>query len=174
MSGFGRKGVTEGRGGQEPLEMGIDALRNGIHRPVARPAAQHSAPIDSDLARKREAFLAAERARGQSGPRIDSIDTSQFRSFSAKPERSLPMAYLIWFLLCNVSGHRFYLGAYRSAMIHISMTLVGMALVLSGSIPLGATLWGASMVWALGDVFFIHKLHRNLCRQREDFGTAFA
>ena len=144
---------------------------------ATRPAA------DDDIARKREAFLAAERARraeehGDGG--ISGV-AGHYRSPDIKRERNLWMAYLLWFILGQISAHRFYLGAYRSAMAQVGLFAVAVIIAISrassGNYAVGAIMAIAMIgwaVWILGDVFFIHRIHRKLCRKPGEAAAAAA
>ncbi len=161
---FGRKGLGPG----DPARGGLDALRN---------TGPHAA--DDEITRKREAFIAAERARQaeQAG------GISEFASTYSppRPERSLLMAYLLWFILGQVSAHRFYLGAYRSAVMQVGLFFFWVALAITAPQasyntlgPLLAVLVIGWALWILGDVFLIRGLHRKLCRRPGEAAAAAA
>lgn len=164
MSGFGRKGL--GPNETAPVEPG--AMRHSMQRADSAVAGP-----DDEMARKREAFLAAERARkgsaGQAGlPPV----AEQSYVPAAKPERSLVMAYILWFILGQISAHRFYLGAYKSAALQLGLMLAWVGLALGaprGSYntlgPLLAVLVIGWILWILGDLFFIHRIYRARCRR---------
>jgi hypothetical protein len=152
---FGRKGLGPG----DPAPGGINALRN------TRPR-----PADDEIARKREAFLAAE--RGRRAEQVGGFSDHPSTYASPRPERSLLMAYLLWFILGQVSAHRFYLGAYRSAVMQVGLFFFWVALAMTapeGSYntlgPLLAVLVIGWVLWIVGDVFFIRGIHRKLCRR---------
>jgi hypothetical protein len=128
---------------------------------------------DDEMARKREAFLAAERTRrdgaGQAGR---SSVGEQYQDPTVKPERSLVVAYLLWFILGQISAHRFYLGAYKSAALQLGLMVAWIGLALGaprGSYnmlgPLLAVLVIGWILWILGDLFLIHRIHRARCRR---------
>jgi hypothetical protein len=163
---FGRKGLGPG----DPAPGGIEALRNTRPRP------------DDELARKREAFLAAERERRLQSAE-DGLSGAEpgYEGRAIRPERSLAMAYVLWFLFGQFSVHRFYLGRLQSAMIQFGLAAFSWMLILGGigggSGNLGLTglavlvVWG---LWVLGDVFFIHAIHRKHCRQPGELASAFS
>jgi hypothetical protein len=158
---FGRKGLEP----DSPSASSLDALRNG-------PRAERLVPPSDDLARKREAFLAAERERkAQSGEHGMPGTERGYAAARVRPGRSLPMAYLLWFILGQVPAHRLYLGAYRSALIQLGLFAfwVSSAFVFAGNFntvgPIVAIALIGWAVWVIGDVFFIHRIHRKLCRQ---------
>ena len=165
---FGRKGLGPG-------ETAPSAPR------ATRPAA------DDDIARKREAFLAAERARraevegGLSDLAVRYQGTGHTPFSQVRPERPRFMAYLLWFVLGQISAHRFYLGAYRSAMAQVglffSWVILALAAPKSSHDTLGpvlAVLVIGWILWIIGDVFLIRGLHRKLCRQPGEAAAAAA
>lgn len=180
MSGFGRKGLE----GQPPQQQdsagqtGLEGLRNS-----ARGAFQPQSATPA-MSSRVDAFLAAERARPAVAAGSSQAGISDFAANyrdTAKPTRSLLMAYLMWFIAGQVSAHRFYLGAYRSAVAQVGLFVFWLVLVFGT--PKGAqnamgpvlvvvlVAWG---LWVFGDVFFIRRLHRELCRQPNDAAAAFA
>jgi hypothetical protein len=165
---FGRKGLSPGEA--------VPSLPR-----TTRPA------VDDDIARKREAFLAAERARrveveGGISDVAARYSASAHSPFSqVRPERSLFMAYLLWFVLGQISAHRFYLGAYRSAIAQVGLFFGWITLAISAPErsydtlgPVLAVLAIGWCLWVIGDVFFIRGLHRKLCRQPGEADAAAA
>jgi len=184
VSGFGRKGLD---GAQQPsqgfapqrghtAQNGIEGLRNSARGPAL------TQPRNSEMSQRTSAFLAGERSRNaQLGSAGGISDAAAGYRNSAKPERSLTMAYVLWFFGGQVSAHRFYLGAYRSACAQVGLLfgplLIALALpkwtVISITPLIGASIV-AWALWVLGDVFFIHRIHRNLCRKPGESAAAFA
>ena len=168
---FGRKGLEQG----SPGVSGIDRLRNG-------PRATQPMDQNDDIARKREAFLASERERrAQSGESDSSGESVGYEVAALRPERSLAMAYVLWFLLGQFSVHRFYLGRIQSGVIQFALALFSWMLIIGGigggSGSLGLTGGAVLVVWALwvlGDVFFIHSIHRKHCRRPGELASQFA
>ncbi len=187
MTGFGRKGLDQqvNLAPSAPNASGaLDGLRNNGSRP-AFGAQSGGAAASSRV----DAFIAAERARNAeesrstrgSGEAGISEAAASYKSMAAPPTRSLWMAYLLWFLFGQLSAHRFYLGAYQSAIVQVGLFVTVIFLALSapgGSIStLGPVMVALIVVWALwvvGDVFVIHRIHRRLCRQPGEFASAFA
>jgi hypothetical protein len=133
MSGFGRKGA-----GPQPLSGNA-----------------------ADLAAKRAAFLAEERAR-PAAP--DPIRAAAFSRTSPgySPnirEKSLGTAYSLWFLFGGVAGHRFYLGFQISAAIQASLMPISYALLIGGS-PLFFYTMCASGLWLLADLGLMPGMQR--------------
>ena len=114
---------------------------------------------DPDLAARRAAFLAEERARAQNPPRAASeFDPMPGRPASAErpyaPRKTMGTAYLLWFLLGGFSAHRFYLGSPVSATIQLLLTPLGYAMLMSKS-PSGLALTGIAALWLLADAVMI-------------------
>jgi TM2 domain-containing membrane protein YozV len=112
---------------------------------------------DADLAARRAAFLAAERARSHQPAHGEEI------AAAAKPvfvrEKSLSTAYLLWFFFGGVSAHRFYLGSPASGAIQLTLTPLGYGLVI-GKSPAGFAILLCAWLWILADLFIIPSLAR--------------
>lgn len=105
------------------------------------------------LAARRAAFLAEERARAgrpapSGGPGHPPLTPVFVR------EKSVGVAYLLWFFLGGLSGHRFYLGYSTSAAIQASLTPIAYAMLVAGSL-FGVLPLFAAGLWILGDAFLI-------------------
>jgi TM2 domain-containing membrane protein YozV len=159
-SGFGKKGQA---GGITPTQAGITPASPNMASPnMANPGM-------SGLDHLRNGVIPAKRlaeteTTEQAAAMVEAYDYSL--SFGErKPEKSVMLAYLIWFLLGQLSAHRFYLGSIQSGIIQIGFGFFGLALVLVGS-PWGflgiffLIIWG---MWVLGDVFMIPSIHRKYC-----------
>jgi len=157
----------------------LSSLRNSSRGGIVTAPRGFTAPANDEIARKRAAFLAAERAR-QSDNGLSEAAV-RYGNTAERPVRSLPMAYLLWFILGQVSAHRFYLGAYKSAMIQVGMFVFCILLALgsskgaqSATLPVAAVALVVWAVWVLGDVFFIHRIHRQNCRRPGEVANVFA
>jgi TM2 domain-containing membrane protein YozV len=181
--GFGRKGL-------QPGETAAPPARGFGARAAALPEA------DDPFARQREAFIAAERARraAESGTggsyRGDLRESppparaSRASQGSTGSRKSMGIAYVLWFFACVLSAHRFYLGAWRSALVQLGMFvggwLVAAITVWSGTAETGGpggiglvgpfTMIGA-LLWMLFDAFLIPGLCK---RANRDVGTVDA
>jgi hypothetical protein len=174
-AGFGRKGLAPGQGIAPTAGFGGVAAAQpafGLGRsPLADPA-------DEEMARRREAFLAEERARRAAlgEQRFSDADAGgaglsdvarDFTYAGGKPQRSLRKAYLLWLLLSQVSAHRFYLGATTSAICQLSLWLISMLLLRVGSgggaMALGVVLGIAWVIWCFADLFLIPGIRRKYC-----------
>ncbi len=148
--GFGRKGLAPGEISPRP----------GII------PAQRLDPGELEIQRKRETFLAEERSqRGSGAP----AHTSAFGP--ERQQRSLGIAYLLWFLLGQFSAHRFYLAGPRAALPQLGMFIGALILMLSGTVFsfAGVVLllfWGG---WIFVDLFLMPGLHRKNCIQGDRY-----
>jgi hypothetical protein len=177
MTGFGRKGLDQQVDLAPSAPRAAEGLRNG-NRPPFRPQ-----PSGAMTSSRVDAFIAAERARGVREPEQAGVSdvAASYRGTAAPPQRQLWMAYLLWFFFGQLSAHRFYLGAYQSAMVQVGLFVTVVVLALSapgGSIstmgPVMGLLIIAWALWVLGDVFVIHRIHRKLCRRPGELASAFA
>jgi TM2 domain-containing membrane protein YozV len=103
---------------------------------------------DPDLAARRAAFLAQERARPRTAPAAEEEDVR--RSVVAErpyvSRKTMGTAYLLWFFLGGFSAHRFYLGFTTSAIIQLLLSPIGYAMLMTKSAAglifvVGAGLW---------------------------------
>jgi TM2 domain-containing membrane protein YozV len=158
MSGFGRKNIA--------AASGTNAMP-GTRPVVLDPAVQQ-------LAAQREAFLASERARRANETPEPGISSYAATKRSAPAgERSIWLAYLWWFILGQISLHRFYLGATQSAMIQVGMFVMALLFTFTGLLPIAALFFIPWCLWLLGDAFLIPGLHRRYCAQRNDVARVF-
>jgi TM2 domain-containing membrane protein YozV len=181
--GFGRKGVVAGA----PVARSFGSALNG------NPRAAASAP-DDGLSPQARAFLAAERARGseQQAP-VDPTSSPvawATRPSATKPksDRSMIVAYVLWWFGAFLAAHRFYLGAHRSAVAQLGLFWGG--LVIGGLMSKKSTIWIGGlavpppgvmmilicMIWVVLDVFLIPGLMRRYraSQQSETLGHVFA
>lgn len=163
---FGRKGVIPGAAAG-PARSAFGAARGAT--------ADVNAPSEADdpYASQRAAFLAAERARGPEGN--DEIHAGAAPRAGSNPvfirEKSMGVAYLLWFLFCQLGVHRFYAGATQSAVIQASLFVVGWMMVASGMlVAFVAVVVGA--IWALADAFMIPGLIREANRKARERSVA--
>jgi TM2 domain-containing membrane protein YozV len=129
---------------------------------------------DQTLAARRAAFLAEERARrDQPQPREDYEVAPRTPVFVR--EKSMGTAYLLWFFLCGLSAHRFYLGYTSSAVIQAALAPIGYAMLFAGSLG-GMVPLMCGGLWMLADAFMIPSMVRDANRRVRDqaIGTVFA
>ena len=126
---------------------------------------------ERDLAERRAAFLASERAR-------QSQAQAQQAPGHAGPvfvrEKSIGTAYVLWFFLGGLSVHRFYLGFPVSGAIQAALLPISWALIFSGSLAAFLTMTAGGL-WILADAFVIPSLAReaNARRRRLALGPVF-
>ena len=139
---------------------------------------------DAEMVRRREAFIAAERARQANPPASEpSVDPSPRFGFasapvpvgSGQPPKSVGIAYLLWFLFGAVSAHRHYLGYHNSALAQCGLWLGGWLLVLGGNLYFLAASILAGL-WVLADAFILPSMCReaNARAGRQNVQRAFA
>lgn len=152
-AGFGRKGVATGEA--------MPVRRRAAF--LVAPEARTGAPANDDIESKREAFLAAERARGEDAPERGKIEAAlaAFKAEAAplKPptDRSLKLAWPIWFLLGLAGGHRFYLRKPITGALQAAICLGCIGAVALGYYPAFAGL-GLSWLWYLSDGLRMQRL----------------
>ena len=136
---FGRKGQASGDSEPRPISFG-------------------KAGDASDMDRRREDFIAAERARRQQespyDPPLD--DGGPTRPFV---EKSVSTAYILWFVTGAFSGHRFYIGSASIGFAQIGLRLVGAMLFFSGDM-FGLYLLAAAFLWLIVDAIMLPDLVR--------------
>ena len=121
---------------------------------------------DDEMARRREAFIAAERAR-QANPAPEESAVPSARLGFATPSpasfrlpKSVGTAYLLWFVLGQMSAHRHYLGYHNTALAQSGLLIGGWLLVFTGNLSfLIAPLLGG--LWVLADAFTIPSMCRD-------------
>ncbi|WP_341666795.1 TM2 domain-containing protein [Alcaligenes sp. SDU_A2] len=67
-------------------------------------------------------------------------------------KKSVGVAYLLWFFLGSLGGHRFYAGKTGSAVALLATTILGSLLTVVG---VGLFLLGIVVLWVLIDAFLI-------------------
>jgi len=128
----------------------------------------------ADLAARRAAFLAAERARPGSSNR-DADEIFQATRPLNLPEKTTGMAYLLWFFLGGFGAHRFYLGYAASGTVQAILGPFCWVMLLTGALWAIFPLIGAGL-WILADAFVIPSLVRDANRRirQRSVGTVFA
>ena len=73
-------------------------------------------------------------------------------------QRSIALAYVLWFFLGQIGIHRFYTGRVGTGIMQLLLGIIGWATtwLLIGYIPLGI-LW----IWLFIDIFLIPGMCRN-------------
>lgn len=125
------------------------------------------APAGDDMAARRAAFVAQERARSTRAPGSEEVaPTGNSRSPGAAygpPPTREPVfvsrktngtAYMLWFFFGGLSAHRFYLGQTASAFVQLMLAPLGYALLVTKS-PMGMVLVTVGGLWLIADAFLI-------------------
>ena len=158
--GFGRKGG--GVGAPVPRTFGGAVTTSRYAAP--RAAASVVDPEDG-LSPAARAFIVAERGRGAERVPVDDPMASAAASAmrlappKSKSDRSLMMAYVLWWFSGPIGAHRFYLGAHRSGLAMIGLFFGGLLVMLATPLP-GVTMICACIGWTLVDAFLIPGLMR--------------
>ena len=117
---FGRKGVAA-------------AAPTGRRAQVVAPAAPGA---DDELARRREAFLAEDRARAGRTGEADPFESAERAKKAGLPSfagrKSLAVAYSLWFFLWVISAHRFYLGRWITGAVQTALWYVSLMFWMAG------------------------------------------
>lgn len=148
-------GAASGTAAADPLA----ALRNGA-RPATRLADDVGKtwnPVSDDALRA---------ARGGGGQPVPS---SKGFIWGHPSGRNLFVAYLLWFVLAQVSMHRFYCGRTASAWQQIGL-FVGSLIVVLIFPPLGAIGLLVWLLWIIADLFLIPGM---LGRFKEEHATPY-
>ena len=121
---------------------------------------KNTAAAAAEMAARRAAFLAEERARPRQERRPD--DAFGRPRPDARPPiapKSMFRAYMHWLFGGGLSAHRFYLGFPASAIIQLMLTPISYVMLINKS-PAGLILASAASLWLLGDAFLIPGLLR--------------
>lgn len=150
MSGFGRRGVANA----VPLTHGEAMARRAGYVPQAPVAVAEPTP-SSELA----AFLAAERKRRPETPEPGLTDVaiatpSARRASGGGSEKSMLLAYVLWWFACSIGAHRFYLGAYGSGAAMLGLFILSFA-VMFAMPPVGLAMLAGWLLWVIADAFLI-------------------
>jgi TM2 domain-containing membrane protein YozV len=144
---------------------------------------------DAEMARRRAAFIAAERARAAELALQPAAERS-FGAAAATPvgrpapaagasgpvfvaEKSIGAAYLFWFFFGAAGGHRFYLGYPVSGVIQFAVWIVSWSLLMTGFVPA----IGLLVLVAIGvivDAFLIPHLCSKKNAELRSRATAYA
>ena len=81
-----------------------------------------------------------------------SSDARAMMMFEAN-KKSVVVAYLLWFFVGSMGGHRFYLGKIGSAVAQLLLTIFGVLLLFA--FGLGVILLIPVWIWVLVDAFLI-------------------
>ena len=131
---------------------------------------------DAVMASRREAFIASERVRREQAS-IETPEVARIPEAVSRPifvrEKSVAVAYMLWFFFGAISAHRFYLGYPSSAVMQASLWIVSWMMVAAGFIFAAFGLLAAAL-WMIGDAFFIPGLCRGANERARQNATAYA
>ena len=198
---FGKKGLAQGQ--SAPQQAGFGKAAGGVGAmPAARKQSAGSDAFgntasDSELAAKREAFIASERARsnfgggataasplassglandGGAGGRPVAGNTGRAGAkkylFGDPAGRSLILAYVLWYFACIFSIHRFYCGHGESAWYQIGLLCTGFFLGFIW-IPMGVAALAGWLLWIFADLFLMPGMMRRF-KAQHDYRGVFA
>jgi TM2 domain-containing membrane protein YozV len=158
--GFGRKGVV----GEAPAPRSFGSSATRLpERPVSASG--------EGLSPEARAFIAAERARGERNDRsgqgqvratapMSAFDSAALlQPASARPTKSLVVAYVLWWFGGPIGAHRFYLGATRSGLAMLGL-LFGAGVMAVFAPIVAVCMIVADLGWTLVDAFLIPGLRR--------------
>ena len=165
---FGRKGCEDGSAAHRRDAIVPEERARGFGQ--AQPASD-----DDEMARRREAFIAEERARKArlaENPQAEGSEFAGGRSTFVR-EKSMGVAFALWFGLGAVGAHRFYLGFPVSGTIQASLWIVSWMMILAGLsfAVLGAIIGG---FWILTDCVVIPRLTRTANTRAQQHAVAYA
>jgi len=138
------------------------------HQPRSFEPIERQAAGDDDIAAKRAAFLAGERESAGGAPKaqLAAATETALRAFRAEVEfagvpadRSLKIAYLLWFATGLAGGHRFYLRRPLTGAVQALLFLGCVGAVLAQYYPAFGGL-AFSWLWMLADGFLIRRMFR--------------
>jgi TM2 domain-containing membrane protein YozV len=150
-------------------------------RPGLAPAPPSADPQD-EMAARRAAFVAAERARKTEAQRAETLALGlaasapkpRGPSWVSRREKSMIVAYCFWFFGGTLGGHRLYLGFIGSGMLQAGLWFGSLLLMLRAPIP-GLVGLAANFIWVIVDAFLIPGLYRRVkeAAQRRTIGAVF-
>ena len=76
--------------------------------------------------------------------------------------KSVGVAYLLWFFLGTLGGHRFYLGRIGTGILMLALFVIGLITAVAG---VGFIFIGIAGLWALIDAFLIPGM---VSKQKDD------
>ncbi|MBL8573411.1 MAG: TM2 domain-containing protein [Hyphomicrobiaceae bacterium] len=120
-------------------------------RNAAAPAKTYGAPT-KPAAVSKEALYAPSNNHGIHYQR--SADDTKTALMQVSKEKSMLVAYLLWFFLGGIGAHRFYCGKVASGLVQAGMMVFG---VLTMVLIIGLPLVIAAGLWALVDAAFVHR-----------------
>ena len=139
---FGRKGMA-------------DTAPSGRRAQFIAPKAPVAA---NEAAARRDAFIAAERARSGTTAEADPMASAARAKEIGLPvfpgRKSVAVAYSLWFGLWAISAHRFYVKAWISGIAQTALWYVSLMFWMAGTKPAFYPLL-AGLSWIAADLFLI-------------------
>lgn len=147
----------------------------GSGQPEGPPISFGKAGEASEIERRREEFIAAERARRQQESPYDPPIAEDVLPSRPFVEKSVSTAYILWFVTGAFAGHHFYLGSASLGFAQICLRLVGIMMFLSGD-SFGLYLLAAAFIWLLVDAVLLPEMTRKANKRLSAIasGRAFA
>ena len=91
---------------------------------------------NDEMAQRREAFAAAERARSGRSETVEAIESAEQAKKQGLPtfpgRKSVAAAYGFWFGLWSISAHRFYLGRWITGIVQTTLWYVSLMFWMAG------------------------------------------
>lgn len=147
---FGRKGAA-----------GMPAQRRTTlvaHQPRSFEPIERQAGSDDEIAAKRAAFLAEERARA-APPAETPLPAIEAEALPVPTDRSLKAAYAIWFFTGLAGGHRLYLRRPLTGTAQALLFLSCLGAVLGFQYYQAFAGLALSWLWYLADGIRLRALH---------------
>lgn len=153
---FGRKG----QGSDEPQRAQVSFAKSGEA---------------SEIERRRQEFIAAERARRQQESPYDLPPDEESAPSRPFVQKSVSTAYILWFVTGAFGGHHFYLASAPLGFAQICLRLVGIMMFVSGD-SFGLYLLAIAFLWLLVDALLIPDMVRKANKRLSAIssGRAFA
>lgn len=85
-------------------------------------------------------------------------DTARDMMMYDAQKKSVGVAYLLWFFVGYLGGHRFYVGKTGTAIIQLLLSIVGACTAMFG---IGLSVIGLVGVWILIDAFLLPGIVRS-------------
>lgn len=83
-----------------------------------------------------------------------SADDAKTALMRVSKEKSMAIAYLLWFFLGGLGAHRFYLGKFSSGLAQAGLVIFG---AITSAFIIGLPILIAGALWAFVDVVFVHR-----------------
>lgn len=95
---------------------------------------------------------------------LDAKQLAIVQSEYENQKKSMVVAYLLWFFLGGLGGHRFYIGKPLSALMMTGLWFLGF---LTAWIFIGYLFYFIVYTWAIVDAFLLHGAINRINRKKE-------